>query len=137
MDEITAQGYDLQFGVNVLGHFYFTKLLIPSLLAGVSTSKDQTVRVVNTASLMHHFFSRLDFHSFKDGPARRKLNSVNLYSQSKFVSSIWIQSSRLLLNLVQGNIVFAKELARRYGNQGIISTSLHPGKRKPLGLTLI
>jgi len=28
---------------------------------------------------------------------------------------------------MQGNVVFAKELARRYGDQGIVSTSLNPG----------
>jgi len=28
---------------------------------------------------------------------------------------------------IKGNIVFAMELARRYGSEGIISTSIHPG----------
>jgi NAD(P)-dependent dehydrogenase (short-subunit alcohol dehydrogenase family) len=29
--------------------------------------------------------------------------------------------------MVQGNVVFARELANRYGDQGIISTALNPG----------
>lgn len=32
-----------------------------------------------------------------------------------------------VLNLWKGNVVFATELARRYGNEGIVSTSLNPG----------
>jgi retinol dehydrogenase-12 len=52
----------------------------------------------------------LKFDTFKDGPARKKLGKQALYVQSKF-----------------GNIVVAQELARRYGNQGIVATSLNPG----------
>ncbi|KZP27446.1 NAD(P)-binding protein [Athelia psychrophila] len=109
VEELTADGYDLQFGTNVLGHFYFTKLLLPALLAGTKTSDDGHVRVVNTSSL-GHLLAGLDFNTFKDSPARKKAGTQNLYAQSK-----------------NGNVVFATELARRYGVQGIVSTSLHPG----------
>lgn len=34
----TVQGYDLQFGTNVLGHFLFTKLLLPTMIRTVDTS---------------------------------------------------------------------------------------------------
>lgn len=30
--------------------------------------------------------------------------------------------------MLQGNVVVARELARRYGDQGIVSTSVNPGK---------
>jgi hypothetical protein len=36
------------------------------------------------------------------------------------------------IRLQQGNVVYATELARRYGDQGIVSTSLNPGKRMPI-----
>lgn len=109
LDMVTTQGYDLQFGTNVLGHFYFTKLLLPVLLAGVKSSSDGKARVVNTSS-MGHISGSLDFNTFKDGPARKKSTSWNMYAQSKF-----------------GNVVFSNEPARRYGDQGIVSTALHPG----------
>jgi hypothetical protein len=33
IDMITADGYDLQFGTNVIGHRLFTGLLMPDILA--------------------------------------------------------------------------------------------------------
>ncbi|KAJ7123167.1 actin-domain-containing protein [Mycena epipterygia] len=114
LDQFTTQGYDLQFGTNVLGHFYFTTLLLPTLLATAGTSQDGKARVVNTASLGSTFAPGVDYSTLHgDSPARHKLGSVKLYNQSKF-----------------GNVVFSAELARRYGDQGLVSTSLNPGNLK-------
>ncbi|KAJ7750441.1 NAD-P-binding protein [Mycena maculata] len=112
-EKTTVDGYDLQFGTNVLGHFYLTKLL-PQLTAAAQSSPDGKARVINTSSMGHMVFNpSLDFDTFKDGPARKKLDEKKLYGQSKF-----------------GNVVFSNELARRYVNQGIVSISLHPGNIK-------
>jgi retinol dehydrogenase-12 len=85
VEMLTDDGYDLQFGTNVLGHFYFTKLVMPALLAAAATSSDGTARVVNTSSNAH-WMSSLDYNTFKDSPARRKKNSWIRYGQSKTVS---------------------------------------------------
>ncbi|KAF7367271.1 NAD(P)-binding protein [Mycena sanguinolenta] len=106
---VTDDGYDAQFGTNVLGHFFFTKLLLPALIAGAKSSPDGKARVVNTSSFAHYLGS-LDFETFKDGQKRRKLHKARLSSQSKL-----------------GNVIFSNELARRYGPQGIVSTALNPG----------
>ncbi|EGN95277.1 hypothetical protein SERLA73DRAFT_187598 [Serpula lacrymans var. lacrymans S7.3] len=108
-DLLTADGYDLQFGTNVLGHHYFTKLLLPTLISTAQTSPDGKARVVTVASSAH-LFGSLDFATFKDGPVRKKMSPQSLYGQSKY-----------------GNIVSALELAKRYGNQGIVSIALNPG----------
>ncbi|KAJ7200055.1 NAD(P)-binding protein [Mycena rebaudengoi] len=115
-NEVTAAGHDLCFGVNVLGHFYLTKLLMPVLLAAVADSGEK-VRVVNTSSSTN-YLAKINFDTFKDGPARRRQTPVNLYSQSKW-----------------GNVVFAAELARQFGTDGIVSTSLNPGNLKDTNLT--
>lgn len=109
VDMITADGYDLQFGTNVLGHFYLTKLLLPVLLSTAKSSPDGTVRVINVSSNAH-WRGGLDFDTFKDTPKRRATSSYALYSQSKF-----------------GNIVFSAELNRRYRDQGIVSIAVNPG----------
>ncbi|TFK51790.1 NAD(P)-binding protein [Heliocybe sulcata] len=111
IEQVTAQGYDMQFGTNVLGHFYFTKLLLPTLIETAKTTPEGKTRVITTSS-SGHLFHGLDFATFKDGPKRKKLGTQNLYAQSKF-----------------GNVVFANELARRYGDH-IVSVSLNPGNIK-------
>jgi len=110
MDQFTQQGYDMQFGTNVLGHGYLTILLLPLLQ---STAKYfGSARVVTTSSSAHLGAPKGGFHyaTLKDGPAHNKLASYTGYFQSKW-----------------GNVVFAKELARRFGGAGIISVSLNPG----------
>ncbi|KAG1813380.1 hypothetical protein EV424DRAFT_1416742 [Suillus variegatus] len=69
-----------------------------ALLEGASQSPAGTVRIVNTASNAH-WFGSLDYNTI-----------MNLCGQSKM-----------------GNVLFAAELARRYGDQGIVSIALNPG----------
>ncbi|KAH9836617.1 NAD-P-binding protein [Rhodofomes roseus] len=109
---LTADGYDLQFGTNVVGHFFFTKLLIPALVAGKETSPDHHARIVTTSSGAAYGYT-LNFDAIKDSPARRSMMTNTLYSQSKF-----------------GNVVVAREFAKRYADQGIVSTSCNPGNIK-------
>ncbi|KAG6868971.1 hypothetical protein C0993_006493 [Termitomyces sp. T159_Od127] len=131
IDELTADGYDLQFGTNVLGHYYLTKLLLPTLLATARSSPDKHVRVLTTSSIMHYIGS-LDFNTFKDGPARRRRGTELLYAQSKYVSRgavracVWA-TLRAYCFVRQGDLVMAMELARRYGAQGVVSTAINPG----------
>lgn len=113
IDQVTTQGCDLQFGTNVLGHYYFTTLLIPALLAGAKSSPDGKARVVNTSSSASVLTSGVNFNTLKDTPARKKYSTSSLYAQSKL-----------------GNVLFSNELQRRYGDQGIVSTSLNPGNLK-------
>ncbi|TBU57725.1 NAD(P)-binding protein [Dichomitus squalens] len=107
--DVTADGYDLQFGTNVLGHFLLTKLLLPALLKGKESSGDGHARVITTTS-PYAYIGHINFDTLKDGPARRKQSTEVLYQQSKL-----------------GDILVAFELARRYGEQGIVSVTLHPG----------
>ncbi|KAG0705603.1 hypothetical protein DFH29DRAFT_268501 [Suillus ampliporus] len=125
---VTVDGYDLQFGTNVLGHYYFTKLLLPILTSTAKATSEGKVRVVNVSSCAH-LFGQLDFNTFKDGPARKKCTRAGLYNQSKFVTR-FRSGCGMKLIMTQGNIVFALELAKRYGDQGIVSTALNPGTIK-------
>ena len=104
---LTKDGYDLQWGTNVLGHFYFTQLLLPILLATTNA------RVVHVALVGHEFVSGVDFATLTDTPKRRALHPTTLYFQSKF-----------------GNVLVAKQFHRRYADRGLVSCSLHPGNLK-------
>ncbi|KAJ7705559.1 NAD(P)-binding protein [Mycena rosella] len=110
IEEATPTGYDLTLATNVLGHFYLTQLLLPTLTATAQTRG--AARVVTLTSMVH-YVATVDYKSFTDGSARRKRTPFDMYAQSTWA-----------------NAVFAVELARRYAGQGIVSTSVNPGNLK-------
>jgi NAD(P)-dependent dehydrogenase (short-subunit alcohol dehydrogenase family) len=99
---LTRQGFELTFGVNHLGHFLLTELLLPRLL------QQSHSRVVNVSSIAHYDASGIDF-------ARLRRPS-SLFGVLKAY-----QVSKLC------NVLHAKALARRYGARGLHAYSLHPG----------
>ncbi|KAF8509028.1 NAD(P)-binding protein [Hysterangium stoloniferum] len=122
-DQLTSQGYDLQFGTNVLGHYYFTMLLFP-VLRHSTTARGIRARVINTSSLAHTWApgNGLDWSVVKGGPDRDakiakwgtssipgKGANWHLYGISKI-----------------GNIFFTHILNRYHGDE-VISIALHPG----------
>ena len=113
VEKVTSQGYDLQFGTNVLGtqrgklykarshlrhmmagHFYFTKLLLTVLRATAKKAPAKTVRVVNVSSLVHYWGAPKGgiqwdtLNGAESLEARKKLGSARLYGQSKTVRAI-------------------------------------------------
>ena len=86
IDQVTKDGYDIQIATNLLGHFYLTKLLLPTLISTAKISSDGKARVINTSSMGHTFCKGLDTSLWKDGPSRVKAGSKAMYFQSKFVS---------------------------------------------------
>lgn len=114
------------------GHFYFTKLLLPALISGAQSTSDGKARVVTLSSLAAYFSPRLDLDLTKDSELskRKKTLGMTLYGHSKLVCihfCFYITlSSQEVLNF-QGNILFSNELAKRHGDQGIISSAVHPG----------
>lgn len=104
IDETTPQGYDMQFGTNVIGqwkllylqlpyiltisigHYYLTELLMPTLLAVAASEQGEKARVVTTSDI-GNYLATLTWDSFVDGPKRRSMDTMDLYNQSKHVCS--------------------------------------------------
>jgi retinol dehydrogenase 12 len=84
IDLTTSDGYDLQFGTNVLGHFYLTKLLLPAIFA--ASTPTQKARVVTVSSNGAFLTTQIRYELLKDGPERRKVGTMGMYFQSKLVS---------------------------------------------------
>ena len=70
------------------GHYHFTRLLLPCLIAGTKSSGDGKARIVNLASSSHLLTNCLWWDTFEDGPARRSKSRTELYNQSKFVGFV-------------------------------------------------
>lgn len=89
VEELTKDGYDVQFGVNVLGHFHLTALLMPAILASPSP------RIINLSSMGHQGApsNGLDFAKLKGPktgtriPGAQLLQRYLYYGQSKLVST--------------------------------------------------
>lgn len=113
VEDLTKQGYDMQFGCNVLGevlrviisssfkltmvypgHFLFTELLMPALLNGVASSPDKKARVITTSS-SGAYLCTLDWSLLeeKDSKRRRSMDPMGLYYQSKHVCQVSAISS--------------------------------------------
>ena len=101
----TDDGFDMQFGICHVAHFFLFQLLRPLLLA--SSTPAFNSRVVNVSSLGHRFLTvQLDDLDFK----KSGYNPWTSYGQAK-TANIWM----------------ANEIERRFGGQGLHATSLMPG----------
>ncbi|KKA27675.1 hypothetical protein TD95_002761 [Thielaviopsis punctulata] len=103
---LTADGYEIQFGTNHMGHALLTKLLLPTLLK-TAAIPDTDVRVVSLSSAGHALaYSGLEFDSLKTDAAA--MGAYPRYGQSKLA-----------------NILFARQLAKEHPQ--IKAISVHPG----------
>ena len=103
--ETTADGFELQFGGNHLGHFALTGHLLPLLRAAHSS------RVTSLSSLA----ARMGGINFDDLQWEMRYSPTRAYSQSK-----------------SANLMFALELDRRSrrAGWGVVSNAAHPGFAK-------
>ena len=98
----TEEGFEMTFGVNHLGHFLLTNLLLDRLRASAPS------RIVVVSS-----------HAHKQ--ARNGLDFDDLQSERKYTPTAVYAKSKL------ANIYFTRELARRLDDTGVTANSLHPG----------
>ena len=98
----TADGFELQFGTNHLGHFALTGLLLGRLV------ESRAPRVVSVSSGAH----RIGKMDFEDLNAEQGYNRWRAYGQSKL-----------------SNLLFMRELGRRAAEAGtpLVSVAAHPG----------
>jgi NAD(P)-dependent dehydrogenase (short-subunit alcohol dehydrogenase family) len=100
--QITADGFELQFGTNHLGHFALTGLLLNNML-----SVDGS-RVVVVSSIAHNLRAKIDFADLQW--ETRRYDRVASYGQSKLA-----------------NLLFVQEFARRHSGGTVTAHAFHPG----------
>eukprot|EP00118_Oscarella_pearsei_P001201 m.6851 g.6851 ORF g.6851 m.6851 type:complete len:322 (+) comp17024_c0_seq1:24-989(+) len=96
----TKDGFETQIGVNHLGHFILTNLLLDRIKAS------QPSRIINVSSI-GYMMGKINFD---DLMSKKSYSDMAAYNQSKLA-----------------NILFTSELARRLEGTGVTSYSLHPG----------
>ena len=98
--QTTDDGFESQFGINYLGHFLLTGLLLSIL------HKTPNARVISLSSLAHKW-SDLDFENYN---AQKEYSKTKAYGMSKLAC-----------------LMFAYELDRRLHNTSVKSLAAHPG----------
>ncbi|XP_048122668.1 retinol dehydrogenase 12-like [Alosa alosa] len=97
----TSDEFETQFGVNYLGHFFLTFLLLDLLKHSAPS------RVINLSSIAH-LIGKINF---EDVNSEKTYHATRAYAQSKLA-----------------NILFTRELARRVKGLGITVCAVDPGK---------
>lgn len=99
---LTADGFELAFGVNHLAHFLLTRLLMPALRAGQA-------RVVTVGSRAHFDHDHIDWDAVRAPTA--SLTGWTEYARSKLA-----------------NLLTSRALARMLEGTGITTHAVHPGR---------
>lgn len=97
---LTADGLELQFGVNHLGPYLLTRLLLPRLQAAAPS------RIVVVSSSVHRR-TKLDFDDLQ---GEKSYSTMGTYAKSKLA-----------------NMMFVHALAKRLQGTGVTVNGLHPG----------
>lgn len=97
---MTKDGFEMQLGVNHLGHFLLTNLLLDYLKTSLPS------RIINISSVAHK---------------RGKINKEDFNSDKNYDPSEAYAQSKL------ANVLFTQELAERLKDTGVTVNAVHPG----------
>ena len=98
--EITVDGHEKTLQVNHLAPFLLTSLLMERLVASEAS-------VINTASIANRLFGDIDVDDLQNA---KRYSANKAYGDSKLA-----------------NILFTRELHRRFGDRGLTAAAFHPG----------
>jgi NAD(P)-dependent dehydrogenase (short-subunit alcohol dehydrogenase family) len=98
----TEEGFELAFGVNHLGHFLLTQLLLERIKSSTPA------RIVTVASRAHYRAKGFDWQALRE--PTKTVSAIDEYGVSKLA-----------------NVLFSAELGRRLQGTGVTTCSLHPG----------
>jgi NAD(P)-dependent dehydrogenase (short-subunit alcohol dehydrogenase family) len=99
---LSASGFEAAFGINHMGHFLLTQLLLERL------QRSAPARIVTVASRAHRYVRGIDWQAVRQ--PTRSLTRIREYAASKLA-----------------NVLFSAELGRRLAGSGVSTHAVHPG----------
>ncbi|KAK9953102.1 hypothetical protein ABG768_017125 [Culter alburnus] len=96
----TADGFEMQIGVNHLGHFLLTYLLLDLI------KRSTPARIITISSMVHQFGTI----NLEDLNSEKNYDKQKAYAQSKLA-----------------NILFTRSLAKKLEGTGVTTYAIHPG----------
>ena len=109
LDRKTAQGLEPHFGINCLGPFFLTKLLLPTLISTAAIAPANSVRIIWTSSIL------VDTMAPKGGVRVEQLSNPSQDRNEHYSAS------------KAGNWLLASEYHRRFEDKGVVSLTSNPG----------
>ncbi|KAJ8101964.1 hypothetical protein POJ06DRAFT_207434 [Lipomyces tetrasporus] len=109
----TKQGYELQWGTNVVAHFLLNRFLSPLQIKTAESAPESSVRTIWISSAAHHEGPEpygINFGDINYEHCNKKPDPMLTYAQSK-----------------AGDVLCAFEYAKQVSDKGIVSLSLNPG----------
>ncbi len=98
----TKEGFELIFGVNHLGHYLLTRLLLDHI------KQTKGARIVNVSSRAHYRARKIDWGALQK--TTKTVSGFHEYTVSKLA-----------------NVLFTQELAKRLAGTGVTTYAVHPG----------
>lgn len=105
---LTKEGYEVQFGINHVGHALLTQLLMPTILSTKRSKADARILVTSSIAAINNTAKGLDLSDAGTKTANAYDGTMVRYGASKLA-----------------NVLFARSLAAKYPE--ITTTSHHPG----------
>ncbi|KAJ9608356.1 hypothetical protein H2200_007344 [Cladophialophora chaetospira] len=132
--EFSPEGIEKQFATNHVGHFLFTNLILPKIIAAAKASPKGTTRIVNVSSRAVMYspvrFTDINFDKVNETipeaeqPAYEALNATGrmVRKEDSYYPEFAYGQSKT------ANVLFSLALTSKlYEKHGILSFGLHPG----------
>jgi NAD(P)-dependent dehydrogenase (short-subunit alcohol dehydrogenase family) len=128
---MSEDGIEHQFATNPIGHFLFTNLIMPKLVAAAKASSPGATRVISLSSSGHTLgpvrFSDYNFEKPKEElpneelPPFERLAALGIPAEAVYVPFVAYGQSKT------ANVLFSLSLTQKFSDFGIVNYGVHPG----------
>ncbi len=129
---LSEDGIEVQFATNHVGHFLFTNLIMPKLIAAAKVSSPGSIRIVNLASHGHRY-SPIRFSDINWEKKKYEIPANEWPDHDFLEARVTVPTDQPYIPMAAygvsktANILFSVSLQQRLQSLGIRSLAVHPG----------